>query len=315
MKIICLDTEFTGTANNNEILELSIFDGDGNELLHQLFRPERCRRWSFTEKIHGITPEMVQDKPHFRQFLPKLQQIFDDADLIVGFAIENDVKHLAKSGIKGLEEERCLDVRQLYWANRHETEEIGLFAVPNLVHCAGNCGFDWETAKAHCASADALATLKCYHVLMKEYLEKYDIPAVKEFMDDEHILLGIKALRELIEKAVYDHEKAGAAGYVYLWKQADLYRLDVRHTVMEPEAKERREAKGLTLVEEITVEDRWHAQYDFQKKFSRRWVKGGRSSALWRLNNKDVDYVKSYTNEFKGDSKLYKQLLENSDHF
>lgn len=313
MNIICLDTEFTGTVGRNEILELSIFNSSEGEIYHQLFKPENCRKWTFTEKIHGITPDMVADKPTFRERLPEMQKIFDEADLIVGFAIENDIRHLEKSGIKGLYEERCLDVRYLYWANRCDSDGVNLFSVPNLVKCATECGFDWENVKAHSASADALATLHCFRELIKEFIEKNSMTVSGKGISDEQIIDAVAMLNKMVEKAVYDHEKESAYGYVYLFKQGQFYSMVIRHTAIEEEYLKRKAARGLILVAMCQVNDRWHAQYDIQKKFQRKWVRGAKNASCWKLNEKDVNFLKKYTNEFRGDSKLYKHMLENSN--
>lgn len=313
MNIICLDTEFTGTAGRNEILELSMFNADGEEIYHQMFKPERCRKWTFTEKIHGITPEMVADKPTFRSRLPEMQKILDEADLIVGFAIENDIRHLEKSGIKGLYEERCLDVRHLYWATRGEAEGVGIFAVPNLVKCAADCGFDWKITKAHSASADALATLQCYRVLLKEFISKYTEPNACKELNDEQVLTAISVLNDMVEKAIYEHERETAYGYIYLFRRGSIYTVVIRHTEMEQEFIERKTAKGIILVAARQVNDRWHAQYDLQKKFQRKLVQGSKNTTSWKLTDKEINFFKKYSNEFRGDSKIYKHMLENSN--
>lgn len=310
MNIICLDTEFTGTMERNEILELAVYNGEGNEVYHQLFKPERCRQWKFTEQIHGITPEMVADKPSFKSKLSEMQKLFDDADLIVGFAIENDIKTLAKSGIKGLEEERCLDVRHLYWANRGEAEEITIFSVPNLVKCATDCGFDWENAKAHSASADALATLQCYHVLLKEFAENQGLLQGGDVLNDEIVIEAIDKLKAMVEKAISDHDRENAKGYLYLFKKGNVHIMVARHTEMESEVIAKKDVKGQKLLAFIQVEDRWRAQYDMQKKFSRKWVSGNRNTTCWQLSDKDISYFQGYSNEYHCDSKLYKHMIE-----
>ena len=310
MNIICLDTEFTGTVGHNEILELSIYDGTGKETFHHLYKPEYCRSWACTEKIHGITPEMVENEPHFSEHIPELQKLFDTADLLVGFAIENDVKMLSRAGIKRLEEERCLDVRHLYWACRGEAEGVDLFAIPNLVTCAGACGFDWESAKAHSASADAMATLLTYNVLLKEFADKFSVNFNGAFLDDDHVKKIIRKLRKRVDEAIYRRDKELAEGYIYLFEQGGLYNMVVRHQEFSKETILKKEFKGQKLIGTIQVADRWQACYDIVKKFQRRWVKGVKLSSHWKLKEKEVEYFKNYTNEYRGDSKLYKHMLE-----
>ena len=79
MHIACLDTESTSTGRYNEILELAIYSARGELVLNSLYKPKRNRRWPHSEKVHGISPDMVQDKPHFQDCLRKIQKIFDHA--------------------------------------------------------------------------------------------------------------------------------------------------------------------------------------------------------------------------------------------
>ena len=101
MHIACLDTESTSTGRYNEILELAIYSARGELVLNSLYKPKRNRRWPHSEKVHGISPDMVQDKPHFQDCLRKIQKIFDRCQMILGFALDNDVRILEQSGISG----------------------------------------------------------------------------------------------------------------------------------------------------------------------------------------------------------------------
>ena len=156
MHIACLDTESTSTGRYNEILELAIYSARGELVLNSLYKPKRNRRWPHSEKVHGISPDMVQDKPHFQDCLRKIQKIFDRCQMILGFALDNDVRILEQSGIKGLTPERCLDVRELFWGVYRDELQMDFYHVPSLIKCAEFCGYVWEEGSAHSAAADAL---------------------------------------------------------------------------------------------------------------------------------------------------------------
>ena len=62
-KIIVLDTETTGLSHeNDEILQLSIIDGEYNTLFGEYFKPKHTTNWDEAEKVNRISPEMVKNK-------------------------------------------------------------------------------------------------------------------------------------------------------------------------------------------------------------------------------------------------------------
>ena len=55
-RIICFDVETTGLdPKNDEILQLSIIDGNKNTLFNEYFKPERMKLWDQAQKVHGIS--------------------------------------------------------------------------------------------------------------------------------------------------------------------------------------------------------------------------------------------------------------------
>ena len=55
------DLETTGlNSNDNEILQISAVDGNGDLLLNEYVRPELIRSWPDAELVNGITPERVR---------------------------------------------------------------------------------------------------------------------------------------------------------------------------------------------------------------------------------------------------------------
>ena len=47
-------------SNDNEILQISAVDGNGDLLLNEYVRPELIRSWPDAERVNGITPERVR---------------------------------------------------------------------------------------------------------------------------------------------------------------------------------------------------------------------------------------------------------------
>lgn len=103
MSIICFDTETTGLTDEDEIVQLSIADVDGNEILNAYFRPSDHlmeRRWDEPSSITGIYPEDVADCPSLSdpEIHDQIQAIFDAADIVIGYHVCYDVKMMEKAG-------------------------------------------------------------------------------------------------------------------------------------------------------------------------------------------------------------------------
>ena len=214
-----MDTESTSTGKFNEILELAIYSARGELILNSLYKPKRNRRWPHSEKVHGISPLMVQDKPHFQDCLRKIQKIFDRSQMVLGFALDNDIRILAQSGVKGLVPEKCLDVRELFWGVYGDELAMDFYHVPSLIKCAEFCGYVWEEGSAHSAAADAKATLYCYEVLMRKFIQKYDLcqlPEGQEKLTDEQIYLGWRRLQEMVRVELHNRAVEKAKGWLYL---------------------------------------------------------------------------------------------------
>ena len=219
MHIACLDTESTSTGKFNEILELAIYSARGELILNSLYKPKRNRRWPHSERVHGISPLMVQDKPHFQDCLRKIQKIFDRSQMVLGFALDNDIRILAQSGVTGLVPEKCLDVRELFWGVYGDELAMDFYHVPSLIKCAEFCGYVWEEGSAHSAAADAKATLYCYEVLMRRFIQKYDLcqlPEGQEKLTDEQIYLGWHRLQEMVRVELHNRAVEKAKGWLYL---------------------------------------------------------------------------------------------------
>lgn len=62
--VVCLDTETTGVSvRADEVLQVALIGGDGSVLLNELVKPERHASWHQAERVHGITPQDVEDAP------------------------------------------------------------------------------------------------------------------------------------------------------------------------------------------------------------------------------------------------------------
>lgn len=310
MHIACLDTESTSTGKYNEILELAIYSARGELILNSLYKPKKNRRWPHSEKVHGISPAMVQDKPYFQDCLRKTQKIFDRSQMVLGFALDNDVRILSKSGITGLEPERCLDVRELFWAVYGEELGMDYYHVPSLIKCAEHCGYDWEEGTAHSAAADAKATLFCYEVLMHKFLQKYQLGGnigPDEPMTDEQIYAGWHCLQHLVADEMYRRAVEKAKGWVYLMHGPDGYFLVPRKKPFKPKkqpetgdtpAKPRPEA--VQVIAGIELADFNKGYEELEALFLSQDKQVEDSKGCFALVPADIEYFRKYQNTFEG---------------
>lgn len=158
MKLIVIDIETTGLyIFKDEILQISVIDGNYNTLINEYCKPEHITSWKEAEVVHGITLEMVEDKPHFQTYVNKVQELISTAERILVYnGLDFDLKMLEKYGIhidytKNFD--LMLEVDKVYrkWFK--------------LLELAKYYGYKF---KAHDSLEDVKATLYCYYKFRKE---------------------------------------------------------------------------------------------------------------------------------------------------
>lgn len=169
-RVLFFDLELTGFYDRDEIISISIVNGFGDLVMNTFVKPTHTQKWKKTEKIHGITPEMVEDSPTLDELVPRIKQLFADADAIIAYGVSTDYSHIKT--IYDSEEEReelhrkirccaCEYVRYI-----HENE-------PELVHAslsdAMEClGIEWDGIP-HSSIADTYACRKVWEALFPNY--------------------------------------------------------------------------------------------------------------------------------------------------
>ena len=169
-KIICLDVETTGLrAGVDEILQLSIIDGNGNVLFNEYIQPKTKEKWDEAQEIHGISPEMVADKPTIDEHIPVLNKILAEAVLIVGYnSIYFDLKFLRSAGVLIPEDVRNYDVMIEFAPIYGEWD--GYFKDykwQKLCVCAEYYNYE-SHGTFHDSLEDVRATLHCFYAMIKE---------------------------------------------------------------------------------------------------------------------------------------------------
>lgn len=170
-RVLFFDLELTGFYDRDEILSISIIDGTGSLIMNTFVRPTHTQKWKKTEKIHGITPDMVQDAPTIEELTPEIKRIFEAADNIIAYGVSTDYSHIRH--IYETEEEqialkskvRCCAYE--YVRYMHENR-------PDLVHAsltdAMECfGIEWEGGVAHSSIADTYGCRRVWERLFPNY--------------------------------------------------------------------------------------------------------------------------------------------------
>lgn len=268
MKLICLDIEAT---DNGEMLELSIIRfADKAEIYHSYYRPRRARRWR--TDIHHITPAMVKDAPRLSKERAAIQRIINEADGIVGFAVNNDLTDLKSSGISIPKGKRIVDVQKWYWLYKGKHEGMDLGTLPGLSKCAQICGLNFsEKTDAHSATNDTMATISILEHIMRDN----SIAEISENLLNEFY--------KRFDEAKAEHTKNAARGIISLNSAEGGYYLKC-----SPIGDGNVEADLY-----ITVDSRHIAERDIRKRFEARETAPG--SGIYNLTDADIEFFKNYT--------------------
>ena len=169
-RVLFFDLELTGFYDHDEILSITIVNGFGDLIMDTLVKPIRKTKWKQTEKIHGITPDMVTDAPTLAELTPTIKEIFEGADHIIAYGVSTDYSHIKR--IYETEEEReALHDKIRCCANEfvrftHELRPDILHA--SLTDAMACFEIEWEGV-AHSSIADTLGCRKVWEVLFPHY--------------------------------------------------------------------------------------------------------------------------------------------------
>ena len=185
-KILIFDVETTGrSATLGEIIQIVILDGYGNNLFSSFLKPTRHKKWPKAQKVNGIDYSMVKDAPTFKQVKKEIQEIFNNASLVVGYNVGFDINFVEAAGI--VVGGARFDVMTAFASYRAGIEH-SKYRNCKLIECAEYFGYFFNP---HDASEDAKATLHCFNSLIaderfttykrrdREQLQE-ELPAVKK---------------------------------------------------------------------------------------------------------------------------------------
>ena len=158
-RTLFFDLELTGFYDRDEIISISICDGNGQIIMDTFVKPDHTKKWKRTEKIHGITPEMTENCPTLADLTPRIKEIFANADAIIAYGVSTDYSHIKKI-YATLEEQNALREKVRCCANEfvryiHEHRPDVLHA--SLTDAMECLGISWEGGIAHTSIADTIA--------------------------------------------------------------------------------------------------------------------------------------------------------------
>ncbi|MBD0333608.1 MAG: 3'-5' exonuclease [Chitinophagaceae bacterium] len=192
-----IDIEATGTnVSIDRIVEIAIVKHlpDGNHTIkRKLLNPQMPIAKNITE-IHGITDEMVQHAPVFKQAAQEIKQFLDGCDLACYNAYRLDIPLLMEEFIRaGVDFEmrgrKLIDVQKIF----HQMEQRTLSAAYKFY-----CNKSLEGA--HSAEADALATAD----ILEAQLQRY--PQLGNTVDSVLKVVGEDAIIDFARRFIYDEK-------------------------------------------------------------------------------------------------------------
>lgn len=172
-RVLYFDLEMTGVFEHDEVLSVSLVNGLGKEVFNSLVRPTHTKRWKRTEKIHGITPDMVRESPTFEEIRPQLLSLFANADRLIAFGTSTDFMHLkrlyaSKDGQNALRAKiRDCAAEFSHYLTEYEIE-LSHQSLSDAMECLGLT----FPGTAHTADADAAACRLVFQKLFPHYYEK-----------------------------------------------------------------------------------------------------------------------------------------------
>ena len=171
-KVLFFDLELTGVYDHDEIISVSICDATGEILMDTLVKPRHKKKWNRTEKIHGISPAMVQDAPYLDDITPRIKELFADAENIIAFGVSTDYSHI-KYIYETLREQeelhrkvRCCAIEFVRYQSEHHPDNNHA----SLIEAMSTLGISWDGIP-HSSIADTIACMKVWEALFPNYYE------------------------------------------------------------------------------------------------------------------------------------------------
>jgi len=151
---VVFDTETTGLSNFDEILQFSAVTSSG-ETFNTYIKPKKRKTWIEAEKINGISPKMVENAPTIDEVAPKIKELFDQADVIIGHNAPFDIRMTTQNMGYDFTDKKIFDTCAYHRKNFNTKKHNLLTCVQDLLP---ELAEDFEK-KTHDSSEDTYITM------------------------------------------------------------------------------------------------------------------------------------------------------------
>lgn len=168
-KILVLDTETTGLDSSAEILQFSAVWGNGDIAMNQYICPKHTNSWPEAMAVNRITPSMVKNEPTMMDLKGKIEDILNNANIIIGYNLPFDLCMLRQNGIDLPPKDYVKYVDLMIPLAKIYGEYNDFFQDykwQKLITCAEYYGYEGDGW--HDSLVDVRATLFCYKAMLKQ---------------------------------------------------------------------------------------------------------------------------------------------------
>lgn len=166
--MIVIDIETTGYEYRDDVLQVSVIDGDGRILLNSYVKPYYNSRWLPESGITYIPPEKVADAPELHELIPQLKGVLESCDTVIGYNTGFVMSFLYFLEYSGKEvKDLMLEFAPVYGEWMDSMQD---YKWQSLGTCAHYYGFDWNSMEDYVSSSlrDCYAILHCYRCMKED---------------------------------------------------------------------------------------------------------------------------------------------------
>ena len=175
--IVCFDTETTGFTKWDEIIQITISNGYGKELLNTYIKPVNKKSWKKASEVNHIYPEDVKDAPRAKDIRGTIRTIFEKADLVIGHNVPFDIRMVEQCFHISLKDKPVFDTLDYF---RKDVPE-GSHKLVNAVEYYCPQIMEEFVAGAHKSNTDVWATVEVFNKMIEKEKEKTNTQLEIEF--------------------------------------------------------------------------------------------------------------------------------------
>ncbi len=152
-------------AGSDEILQISLLDGEGNVLLDSYVKPRFISEWNEANKFHPIRPNMVEEAPELWEIAGKVKGILMSANILIAYNVRFLLEFLEVIGFTIQDNQKVYDVMIEFAKVYGEYDEVFQnYKWQKLSVAAAYYGYELNKKDS---LDDAKATLLCYRRLQE----------------------------------------------------------------------------------------------------------------------------------------------------